>query len=189
MQVLVLQPIILAVHTRRNLILKNLYFLTTGPVKPTKRKRTQTPESSKSPKAKRPRTSTTNTEKKKKKPQFGKERHFSFLAIGEKINMDEQHLPGPCFLCEGSRMSYKSELKRHLKLVHWSRKIKCKKGKILFCKCSAVESRGSDQAKRNGHYHCPKCIHPLQDKRSLRRHLTTQHDFDTDDLPPELVDI
>ena len=46
---------------------------------------------------------------------------------------------------------------------------------MLSCKCSEIQSQGSDRSARNQHFHCYICFHPFKAGDLLATHMITNH--------------
>ena len=103
--------------------------------------------------------------------------HFSqFPYRAKKLIPKSQNIPGKCVLCPQQKFLLdKKECIRHYNAIHISKLIVVSEKTCLYCKCSAVRSRGSDDMTRISHYHCPMCHWPPDTKIQIGQHIYTKH--------------
>ena len=84
-------------------------------------------------------------------------------------------LANVCCVLNKSSSWTKKERIRHYDAIHISKLIVVGEKTCLYCKCSAVRSRGSDDMTRNSHYHCPVCHWPQDAQKQIGQHIYTKH--------------
>ena len=86
--------------------------------------------------------------------------------------------PSYCVLCAQGFlcMNYKNAAV-HYGRVHQKHRLEIQGYSVLACKCEEVRYRGSDESRRNMHWHCPECHKAVEDRKALGHHLSQRHNW------------